>query len=222
MCVCIYIYIYVQASIYAYMCTRTHEDMTRAEESGGNGERAHRRRLAEEKCPAKVSAADIASTANGVAFVLVADGNIVHSNDVNPDEMLQAMMANPMLAAQGLEANAASVQFMLTHINSKSMVVKAPLPTMQSLNGSSGGKTVPADGQVPAEGLRVELVKPNANALLAASSGLAPAVSAENRDEVAMVDIEMSEDERAATKTNGQLKEDAARPVVKVTATTKR
>ena len=59
---------------------------------------------------ANVAAAGNANKANGLTMVPVPDGNIVHSNDVNPDEMLQVLMAKPAIQPLGLEANAAVVQ----------------------------------------------------------------------------------------------------------------
>ena len=60
-------------------------------------------------------------------------------------------------------------------------------------------------------------MKQDANAQIAVSSALDPAAKSENLDEVDMVEVEMSEDEWDAKKANGQIKEDAPRPMMKVT-----
>ena len=68
---------------------------------------------------------------------------------------------------------------------------------------------VPAGGQITAGGPEGGEPKQDANAQIAASSALAPATAAENLDEVDMV-----EDECDAKKANGQVTEDAPRPMV--------
>lgn len=59
---------------------------------------------------ANVAAAGNAIRTKELTMVPVPDGNIVHSSDLNSDEMLQALMANPAIQPFGLEGNAAVVQ----------------------------------------------------------------------------------------------------------------
>ena len=59
----------------------------------------------------------------------VADGNIVHSNSIVPEEMVQAMLAASTFQAQSMHPEAAAaalVQRTLAFINSKSMKAQAP------------------------------------------------------------------------------------------------
>ena len=49
---------------------------------------------------ANIQAATHNSKTNGISIASVADGNIVHSNSIVPEEMVQAMMTDP-LALQG-------------------------------------------------------------------------------------------------------------------------
>ena len=51
---------------------------------------------------ANVQAAAQTNKTNGVSLVPVADGNIVHSNSIVPEEMVQAMLAEPTSQAQSM------------------------------------------------------------------------------------------------------------------------
>ena len=61
-------------------------------------------------------------------MILVVPGNIIHSNNVNPDEMAIGMMQNPAWQQLGLpsEAGLLAVKLLLAQLNTKSLTVEPP------------------------------------------------------------------------------------------------
>ena len=104
---------------------------------------------------ANIQAAAQTSKSNGISLVPVADGNIVHSNIIVPEEMVQAMMAEPTFAMQSMQPDGAAVlvQWALTFNYSKSTKIQAPQPPPQGSNETVGSSKGLGDGQVPAEEL---------------------------------------------------------------------
>ena len=81
--------------------------------------------------------------APNATMIPVAPGNIIHSNNVNPDEMAIGMMQNPAWQQLGFssEAGLLAVQLLLTQLNTKSLLIEAPAPSqpvdLQIVNGQA-------------------------------------------------------------------------------------
>ena len=67
----------------------------------------------------------------GITMVPVLPGRIVHSNDVKPEEMHQAILLEPRFQGISPEHAAAMAEWSLTWISTKSMTVAPPNTTQQ-------------------------------------------------------------------------------------------
>ena len=77
----------------------------------------------------------LAAGDTAITFLPVVPGNVVHSNDVTPEAMKQAALADPMLATFGGVSNEqaeALVQFALTYFQSKSLAVAPKAAQMEA------------------------------------------------------------------------------------------
>ena len=72
------------------------------------GEHTEKQQLAMANIRAATGLPIIQANVPGVSLVPVADGDIAHSDTIKPQEMLDAMMAEPLLIEQGLQADAAA------------------------------------------------------------------------------------------------------------------
>ena len=102
--------------------------------------------LAQEKIRVAGGSAPLQIATPGVTLIPVADGNIVHSNSIVPQEMAQALMEVPLFAQMGLKSEMAGAltEFILTYVNSKSLKVEAPKAASQSPSQPASSMQAPA------------------------------------------------------------------------------
>ena len=81
--------------------------------------------------PATAAAATPTVTGAGVTLAPTVPGNILHSNDIKPEEMHGDMMAAPQLEGLNSDQALAFVQWSLTYMQSTSTVVPPSLPQQQ-------------------------------------------------------------------------------------------
>ena len=93
----------------------------------------------------KVATAAAAASGATFTYIPVAAGKIIHSNDIDRNEMLQDISQAPMLTGLSTDQAQAFAQWTLDYMNKKSSPVAVPLPQDVSKMEAVPGNAAPQD-----------------------------------------------------------------------------
>ena len=84
-----------------------------------------------------------------VTMAPVAPGNIIHSNDISPNEVVLEITKDPKMQQQGLSGEGAltSVQWVLSFLQTKSLKIEGNTAPGQQQNSQRAAPSQPADLQ---------------------------------------------------------------------------
>ena len=102
--------------------------------------------------PLTQKAASNAAAASGTTMIQTLPGNVLHSNDINPEAMLKEMLQAPMLSGLIPEQAQAFANWSLTYMQQKSRKVEAPAPTVTGQTKLAQNGQVAQASQIPLSG----------------------------------------------------------------------